>query len=318
MKINIFGVGRSGTKAIQLYFSYLIAKKFGNVWINYEPYFWKDRLLSNRCYEGIYHHINSPLFITSKYEVRKLHKLYLKRLVNNKKHVISKFIRACGRVKLINKVLKPDYTIIIIRDLYEVLDSILVKNWDLLGNNLNYSFYVRNDWDKLKKEVRNKKIINDFVHIQNRIKNKMDMNAFYWYVMNIALLKIKDKNTFFVKYDNLSRIKKIGKSIGLDKNKEIFRGYHLHNNYILEGNNLSSSQIKRILNLLFLQSPLLSRFKIILPEKSGSRAKINHKYKLKLQDNKITKIKSKINIPINEVYEYMNNKVNEKLEKIMF
>ena len=39
MHISIYGVGRSGTKAIQLYLSYLLAQKHGQVWINFEPYF---------------------------------------------------------------------------------------------------------------------------------------------------------------------------------------------------------------------------------------------------------------------------------------
>ena len=43
MKVNIYGVGRSGTKAVQLYIAYLLARKFVKVWVNYEPSHWKDR-----------------------------------------------------------------------------------------------------------------------------------------------------------------------------------------------------------------------------------------------------------------------------------
>ena len=40
MNIVVYGVGRSGTKAIQLYLAYMAAIRSGKVHINYEPYLW--------------------------------------------------------------------------------------------------------------------------------------------------------------------------------------------------------------------------------------------------------------------------------------
>ena len=50
--ILIYGVGRSGTKAIQLYLSYLIALQEEKMWINYEPYFWLTRKTKAVNFEG--------------------------------------------------------------------------------------------------------------------------------------------------------------------------------------------------------------------------------------------------------------------------
>ena len=45
MKINIFGVGRSGTKGIQMYLTLCMLERFKKIGINYEPFLWHDILL---------------------------------------------------------------------------------------------------------------------------------------------------------------------------------------------------------------------------------------------------------------------------------
>lgn len=229
LRINIFGVGRSGTKAIQLYLSYLLAKKEKEVWVNYEPYYWKDRKALNLNYEGIYYHINSPLFIESKSELSVGHRRYLKKLVSHDKSIITKFIRANGRLKAINKIMEPDFTIVVIRDLYQSLESLSKLNWDYVGRNLLY-----NEWERLVTDV--KKINNlDMEYYLKYISSDSDKNAFYWYVMNLVALNYKGDNIFYVDYENLSLLKQfVLKTKLVRHNSDLhinkFEGMNIHNN----------------------------------------------------------------------------------------
>ena len=150
MHISIYGVGRSGTKAIQLYLSYLLAKKHGEVWINYEPYFWLDRKTTTLNYEGFYHHSTSPHLLSDSGKLSPGHLRFLKKLTKPNKTIVTKFIRGNGRINAINEVLKPDYNFIIVRDLYQVLISVLKTNWDFLSVGFEY----RMSWDKFINEVK--------------------------------------------------------------------------------------------------------------------------------------------------------------------
>jgi hypothetical protein len=236
MKINIFGVGRSGTKAVQLYLSYLIAKKEGKVLINYEPYYWKNRRTLNLNYEGIYHHVNSSLIIDSKSQLTDNHIGYLLKLIDCSESVVTKFIRANGRIGAINQITRPNFTVVIIRDLYKILRSLSKFEWDLLGSGLVYN----NDWNRLVLEVREKEIIthNDLDYYLKHISDARDKNAFYWYIMNKLALDYEGINTFYIDYDNISLIEEIAYKNGLlvnnyDIDNKIFKGSNLHKDYPL-------------------------------------------------------------------------------------
>ncbi|MDP9740812.1 UNVERIFIED_ORG: hypothetical protein QFZ59_002642 [Bacillus sp. B2I3] len=141
MKINIFGVGCSGTKAIQLYIAYLIAKKEGMVRNNYEPYYWMNRRVKDLSKEGINFHINSDI-INMDGIISEEHINFLTSLISEHVSTVTKFIRANGRIKAINRIMKPDYTIVIIRDLYEVLTSLSKNEWDFLGKGLSHTIGI--------------------------------------------------------------------------------------------------------------------------------------------------------------------------------
>lgn len=231
MKINIFGVGRSGTKAIQLYLSYLIAKKENKVRVNYEPYYWKDRRTLNLNYEGIYHHINSPLIMNKQYNISNDHRRFLLKLVSGDESTVTKFIRANGRIDHINQIIKPDYTFIIIRNLYQVLSSLSKYPWDLLGNNLIYE----NEWDKLIYEIRKKNIIKESYlnYYINNISNWKDKNALFWYIMNLVALECCSDNVFYIDFNNIARIQEYARLFNLSSNNLdisdlIFIGSNLH------------------------------------------------------------------------------------------
>lgn len=325
MKINIYGVGRSGTKAIQLYLSYLVANEKKKVWINYEPYFWTDRLLSNKSYEGIYHHINTPLNTNSITDLSKKHQNYLKKLSNKKCDIISKFIRGNGRASEINQIMKPDYTIVVVRNLYQVLESIAIRQWDLLGTNLYYSFDIRDDWKKLKKEVRENKYLknNEINYFIKQIKNKIDKNAFYWYIMNLNILNSELNNVFFVNFDTLNKLENISNRIGLTTGSKIitdkfFTGSLIHTNNVLTSKNAKISKMKRRLNILFLNSPILRKLNLVLSHSIGSMANINTKKNKRVNKRNKNHHEIELDIKKNELYDHFNNQIMEKLnEKIL-
>ncbi|WHY54529.1 hypothetical protein [Peribacillus simplex] len=205
MKINIFGVGCSGTKAVQLYLAYLIGNKEGVVKVNYEPYYWMNRKLTGINQNGIHHHINSDLINTVGI-LNEEHSNFLLSLLPANISSVTKFIRANGRIKAINKIMKPDFTIVIIRNLYEVLNSLSKFQWDLLGEGLPYPY----DWDRLIIEVQEKNIISedDLNQYLKVIKNKTDKNAFYWYVMNLAAIASYEEVDFFLDYSDICQIEK--------------------------------------------------------------------------------------------------------------
>lgn len=224
MKINLFGVGRSGTKALQLFLGFFLARRYGSVWLNYEPYYWKNRFLSELNYRGIYHHIDASL-IMEKDELSLSHKNFLVELQKNKEAVITKFIRGCGRIDSINGVMKPDYSFVVIRDLYSILNSIAAYDWDLLGVNLIH----KNDWTKLIEEVSSKNKLG-ISYDPNKFTDKLEKNAFYWYVMNKIALKNQD--AIFLDFHNMNQIFSFAEKIGLKPDEDIydkkFNGHLLH------------------------------------------------------------------------------------------
>ena len=316
MKINIFGVGRSGTKAVQLYLSYLSAKKNGKVKTNYEPYYWQDRFLINTNYEGIFSHLKDPLFLNDLQNFNSQHRRLLLKLINSTGNfdIVNKFIRANGRIKAINELLQPDYTIIVIRDLYEVLNSLYDKNWDLLGEGLRHP----NDWEKLVYEVKRKDIVPDFNTIINKIKSDLDKNAFYWYVMNLVALENRGENFFFIDFENLNLIDTIADVMSLRSGTESiynqrFKGNNLHTTYPLQSKLKKKCYLKMGFNYFLMRSRLFKLGFQFQYKKIGTLNHLNSTPKDKAS-NKIDFKKKDNNIKNNELYDFFNNDIKSKLK----
>ena len=130
MKIFIFGVGRSGTSLLTELVRELIyqSKKVKPLCI-YEPFMWGEDIweidyltenykfekMSSISYEGIYNHLKLPLFIT---DDQISNNEYLKKIFTRgekNQNSIIKFVRANGRVNLINKIEPKAKHIFIIR-----------------------------------------------------------------------------------------------------------------------------------------------------------------------------------------------------------
>ncbi|MBP6335552.1 MAG: hypothetical protein KA444_08785, partial [Bacteroidia bacterium] len=252
MHITIFGVGRSGTKAVQLYLSYLMAQREKEVWINYEPYFWMDRFTKQINFEGYYQHSHSPHIIRSQQDLTKGHLNFLKKLSVPGKNATTKFIRGNGRMNAINQVIQPDHSIVIIRDLYQVLVSVLKTEWDFWS----VGFQFTQSWESFVAEIRKSKIIDNFDWCLDQISDRLDQNAFYWYAMNKAVLQSRWADAYYINYANINRVEEIARilidpNVKENINDMLFTGDYIHENFPLQSVSRSTTLSDKFNNLLY-------------------------------------------------------------------
>lgn len=311
MHISIYGVGRSGTKAIQLYLSYLLAQKHGQVWINFEPYFWIDRKTNFVNYEGFYHHSTSPHLLKDASKLSSGHLRFLKKLTNQKHPIVTKFIRGNGRIDAINQILKPDYNFIIVRDLYQVLISVLKTNWDFLSVGFEY----RMNWVNFIKEIRKSGIVKEFDWCVEKIYDRLDQNAFYWYVMNLAALECSYSPTYFLDYKAIQEIERIAREIIQPGKPERISNPALNGDYIHGDYPLISPEIRHtkteLLNSALYKTKFIDKYGIYIPNrKIGSQAMINDEYQL-IESTHTPQ--TKVAIEKKDLYEFFNEDIRQKL-----
>lgn len=207
MKINIFGVGRSGTKAIVNSSLYLLASNYNNVRLNYEPYFWINTK-GVKSFRGMKHaYFDSQSFNPIKLENKQ--ERFIRSLGKGNLPTISKFIRANHKINAINDILSPDISIIVIRDLYEVLASVMKFSWDffrigynifelshrtILFNLINEAYESELITKGQQEEFLEMSKINDYKRFYG--------NAIYWYLMNKTALVHTDSKNSFYQYDS--------------------------------------------------------------------------------------------------------------------
>ena len=315
MHILIYGVGRSGTKAIQLYLSYLMALKEGNVWINYEPYFWLTRKTKAVNFEGFYHHTHGAHFAQRADEFSKSNIQFWKRLGEHKESIVTKTIRGNGRIGAINEILQPDHCLIIVRDLYEVLLSVMRMEWDFWSVGWEYQV----SWEDFVDEVRKKDIVENPDWILNQIEDRIDMNAFYWYAMNLAALRANPANAEWIDYRNINVVEDIAKQIlGEGEVSESFRskkfsGENLHRNYPLEGAE-KINFYTHVLNQVLYKTQLFKRYSMYLaPKVTGSKAFVNTDYYLTEEKGK----SAKIIIEKRDLFEFFNEDIRNRFNKVV-
>jgi hypothetical protein len=314
MHIVIYGVGRSGTKAVQLYLSYLFAKRDGNVWINYEPYFWLDRKTKAVSFEGFYHHTHSPHFAQRADELPKRNIRFLNKLTRHSGNIVTKFIRGNGRINAINEIFRPDHTLVIIRDLYQVLHSVMKTEWDFWSVGWEYLL----DWEAFVEEIRRKEIIENLDWCLPQIHDRMDQNAFYWYTMNVAALK-SDKNYFWLHYRDINKIEEVARAIfNVQQLEEPFRspkfsGEFLHRNYPLKSQEHTNFR-SHILNQVLYKSQLFKNYGWFLASRDiGSSAHINKDYFLTEEKT----IGTSIVIQKRDLYEYFIQDIEKRFDKVI-
>ncbi|MFM7217972.1 MAG: hypothetical protein ACKO1U_08145 [Bacteroidota bacterium] len=311
MHILIFGVGRSGTKAVQLYFSYLLAKRNGRTWINYEPYFWLNRKTGSINYEGLYHHTSSPNLASSPTEFTRSHRRFLSNLSIHEGMTVTKFIRGNGRIGAIKDLLQPDSTIVIVRDLYQVLTSVLRTNWDFLSVGFEYKM----NWDSFMQEVRRKGLVENYDWCDNLITDRIDRNAFYWYVMNLAAIEYPSNDVHFIDYAEIAKVEMLARQLFQSEDlpsisDSIFTGDYIHSDYPLLSEQPSFST-KELLNGIFYKSQLTDKYGLFLPtRKVGDSVKLNEDFIL---IEPAEPRSTKITIEKKELYEFFNQDISKRL-----
>lgn len=226
-KINIFGVGRSGTKAVQLWLSYLLIQKFGEVKLVYEPFLYKNRFLETSL-AGKLTHKYTPLFLDEdkEYPIPK----YFLRFCNHiskSNPLVAKFIRGNGRINTINNLIKPDLSVLIVRDLYEVLSSVALQSWNLVENKF--------EWERLSNFTEKRyPHLKDMGFDWRNSPSCTVKNSIYWFTMNMFALENLDSQT-----------------IVLDYNQFIQDDYHYKLYESLESLDINISDDMRISNSLF-------------------------------------------------------------------
>lgn len=203
-RINLYGVGRSGTKAVQTWLAYLLARQHGTVWVNYEPLRYKNRKLAPSHY-GWRVHRNTPQLLDTaaapSAEFAKFCRMLAEHPVN-----VTKFIRGNGRINAINAVMKPDLSIFIVRDLYEVLESVLRLNWSLVADDA--------EWERLCAIGRGRVAALDGV-LKPGQENKILVNAAHWALHNLHALEHLE-NTYAIPYKQLDLVESLVKQNRLD------------------------------------------------------------------------------------------------------
>lgn len=327
MKINIYGVGRSGTKAVQSYICYQLAKIHGKVWINYEPYYYYSRF-GDINFNSFWYHYKLPHFITPPFSINKQTQSFFKHLTHHKDiPIVSKFIRGNGRASMINTATSPTISIVIIRDIYQVIGSILGETWDYyrLGaldglrlSRIDYYDKIFNDYYKNK----DKDNIYELAKQNITSKNRVLKNAMYWYWMNKHILSIKLDNTIFINYDDLKqlpfllnkRFPALFPKIESIYDKK-FNGTLFHTETFLKTRRKKTSKYNNIINeLSFYAFGRLFKFSpTILKSEIGEISYINETKEFKVP-SKIKDIKPII--PNNHIMDEMNNEIFNLLRKI--
>lgn len=261
MKINIYGVGRSGTKAIQMYLAYVLAIEHGNVRINYEPYFWQNRKIKHRNFLGIHCDTKENFFPNKIDDLTLFHKNFISNLTSENIPTVTKFIRGHGRIAQINYLLDPQHTIIVIRDVKGVLNSLEKTGFDLfrIGKYSQFNFFA-----KQVEGFKNSKLFEKrHASLINKAKSVDRKNALIWYFYNLSLLNYND--AYFLDFKNLDAIEDFAfKNLRTNipfKNDKKFNGHNIHTDNIFIDNKIELKQESKLSKLsLYLLHRYTNRF----------------------------------------------------------
>ena len=252
---------------------------------------------------------------TSPDQFSKRHRNFLSDLSSPEGHIVTKFIRGNGRIRAIVPLLKPDLTIVIVRDLYQVLTSVLRTNWDFLSVGFEY----RMNWDNFLREVRKSGLIENFDWCDERITDRLDRNAFYWYVMNLAAIEYATEDIIFIDYADISRTEKIAGGIfGSDPLPKIsdamFNGDYIHGDYPLISDQQRYSA-KELVNSFLYKSQLTDKYGFCLrTRRAGDHVKVNDEFTIiEPPEPKPTKIA----IEKKDLYEFFNQDITKRLNTII-
>jgi uncharacterized coiled-coil protein SlyX len=190
-QVLIFGVGRSGTTAIYTLLQEILLNNYpDDIDFVYEPFFW-DRQTFNKRYsdykndftktqslslDGIIADRTTDLFIGAEPDKQSIEHEYLQSIVasSSKKNVITKFIRANGRISLFRKIAPKAKILFVIRNPLDVVNS-AVNMFDFFGDD-----FLPSDLKRFKTEVKRTPMYSKEITFGSREENTFA----YWYYMN--------------------------------------------------------------------------------------------------------------------------------------
>ena len=215
MKIAVIGIGRSGTNILYFLLQKILEDLFdGDVNYAYEPFMWDPEIFDKRfdkivkefnymaslSIEGIYFHQKYPLFIQDPELIEDAG--YIEKVFSGfakSENLLLKFIRANGRIRLLEKCSKSCKFVFIIRNPVDVINS-SIHSFSLFGED-----YHRSDYEKFVRELESMGRVNPAdVHAEGRVQREY----LYWYHMNsFALQSISEfsEKFFAISYESFKK-----------------------------------------------------------------------------------------------------------------
>lgn len=175
-RIHIYGFGRSGTKAVQLWLAFALARRAGRVCVQYEPLEYSTRKLVPSP-AGRRAHQQTPIVCAPTDHVVALER-FCKRLRSDIP-TVCKFVRGNGRIRQIDTALRPDLSILLVRDVRAVVRSIAAAPWSLMGPS---------DWHRIVQQARIRHPFLQDAGWLEQDSGREVRNAVYWYLANEAAL----------------------------------------------------------------------------------------------------------------------------------
>ena len=220
MRINIFGVGRSGTTALLLYFSYLHAKNCKSLWLINEPFHWHTRKgpISMRGQESF---LNSGIILNKNESLNLNASRFISDIFSRKENYVCKYVAGSGFSNQINEISSPDYSVTIVRNLYDVLKSISGERWSFMTIHSPSLFGTKSGWGIFKRELRSRKLLKKYDLNLKDYNTNQELNALYWFLTNDHLLEFTDPNNFILPFEQLEKYAPIigSKIFSIDINK---------------------------------------------------------------------------------------------------
>ena len=205
MNLLVTGSGRSGTKALQLYLTLALLQEHQKVQLNYEPYLWKTRK-GRFSFEGVRHLVASVCFPTDRDQLSRRHHRYFERMVASEIPTITKCIRGLGRMSFLKDTLEADVWIHVVRDLYDVLDSLERQEWNLYETGPPIFPFPKIDlWPKYLKESQKLPVPKEIRAAIIQAKTEMEKNAVCWYLDNLAVLSAERGPDVVLPFEDLQR-----------------------------------------------------------------------------------------------------------------
>jgi len=197
--VLVIGVGRSGTKIVQMLVAYIIADQWGNMNFNYEPLLFENYQLKKINSYGISVHKSLPLLLTIPYKMSLNQRRFFSQFGNIKGvNSVTKFIRTAGRLPFIQNFYRNADIIFVYRHPVGVVNSILNLGFSLLGPP-----HYESDFPRLIEEAKSQRIISQW-QIDMVKSYKWGKEAINWYVLNKkAAGDLADCNAFVLSFDHL-------------------------------------------------------------------------------------------------------------------